>query len=131
LVQLVQNRTIIDFERVNLVQLVQFFCSSFTYLYIILRETPKCFESKGIKVGVIIAETKDKVREKYINDLRIGQLDGLISIEILTAGFDEPLISCVIFATATKSWKKYIQCAGRGIRLMGLNISESIAFLIM
>ena len=54
-------------------------------------------------------------------------MQGLISIEILTAGFDEPSVSCVIMATATKSWKKYIQCAGRGIRLLGNTIDESIA----
>jgi len=84
------------------------------------------FEKQGVKVGIITADTKDKQRDKLINDLRLKNISGLISIEILTAGFDEPLVSCVIFATATKSWKKYIQCAGRGIRLLGLNISESI-----
>lgn len=91
------------------------------------KELAECFINKGIKVGVITAETKDKQREKLIKDLHNGIIKGLISIEILTAGFDEPLVSCVIFATATKSWKKYIQCAGRGIRLIGLNINESIA----
>jgi hypothetical protein len=56
-----------------------------------------------------------------------GELKGLLSIEILTAGFDDPTVSCIIFATVTKSWKKYIQCAGRGIRLLGNSIEESIA----
>lgn len=85
------------------------------------------FESNGIKVGVITATTKEKERDKLILDLKNNTIKGLLSIEILTAGFDEPLVSCIILGTGTKSWRKYIQCAGRGIRLLGLNITESIA----
>ncbi len=84
------------------------------------------FESNGIKVGVIIATTKEKERDKLILDLKNKDIKGLLSIEILTAGFDEPLVSCIILGTGTKSWRKYIQCVGRGIRLLGMNIAESI-----
>jgi len=89
-------------------------------------ELHKVFTECGIKTGIITASTKEKERDKLISDLKLGNIKGLISIEILTAGFDEPLVSCVILATGTKSWKKYIQCAGRGIRLLGLSIEESI-----
>lgn len=86
----------------------------------------KSFTEQGIKTEIISAKTKDKNREKYIEQLRKKEIQGLISIEILTAGFDEPLVSCIIMATATMQWKKYIQCAGRGIRLIGQTIEESI-----
>jgi hypothetical protein len=59
-------------------------------------------------------------------DYKLGKLHGLINIEILTAGFDEPTLSCVILACPTKSWKKYIQCCGRGIRLNGDSYEKSV-----
>jgi superfamily II DNA or RNA helicase len=89
-------------------------------------ELKKVFEFHNINTEIIDADTSTKDRERSIYDLQKGYLQGLISIEILTAGFDEPSVSCVIMATATKSWKKYIQCAGRGIRLLGHTIDESI-----
>lgn len=83
------------------------------------------FSKKNIKVQIISAKTTSTNRELYLNQLKNGIIKGLISIEILTAGFDEPSLSCVIFATATAQWKKYIQCAGRGIRLNGFDFETS------
>lgn len=87
----------------------------------------KMFERSGTPVGIISAETKVSDRKVLMQMFASGELKGLLSIEILTAGFDDPTVSCIIFATVTKSWKKYIQCAGRGIRLLGNSIEESIA----
>lgn len=80
-----------------------------------------------IPVAIITADTKKTDREEYIADFKKGVLKGLISIEILTAGFDEPSLSCVILATKMSAWKKYIQCCGRGLRLFGNSMQESIA----
>jgi superfamily II DNA or RNA helicase len=90
-------------------------------------ELYKVFTDNEIKVGIITATTKEKERDKLISDLKNKAISGLISIEILTAGFDEPLVSCIMLAMKTMQWKKYIQCAGRGIRLNGLSIEESIS----
>lgn len=76
---------------------------------------------------IISADVPEKKREQILSDFKGGKIKGLISIEILTAGFDEESLSCVIFATATRQWKKYIQCVGRGLRLFGQSIKESIA----
>jgi superfamily II DNA or RNA helicase len=85
-----------------------------------LKKTFKCSE-------IISADVPEKKREQILSDFKIGKIKGLISIEILTAGFDEESLSCVIFATATMQWKKYIQCIGRGLRLFGQSIEESIS----
>jgi superfamily II DNA or RNA helicase len=90
-------------------------------------ELKKSFYNQGIKTEIISSSTLKKNRYKYINQLRKKEIQGLISIEILTAGFDEPQVDCVIMATATMQWKKFVQCAGRGIRLLGQNIEESIS----
>ena len=89
-------------------------------------ELEKLFLNSLIAVRTISADTKEKDRQLYLKQIKTGELLGLISIEILTAGFDEPKISCVILANPTKAWKKYIQCCGRGIRLIGNTIEESI-----
>jgi superfamily II DNA or RNA helicase len=85
------------------------------------------FESRQIHTDVISADTSKKERERILKDFAEGRIKGLLSIEILTAGFDDPTVKCVILATGTKAWSKYIQCCGRGIRLMGGIIGESIA----
>ena len=76
------------------------------------------FNRNGINTEVITADTTEKKRELILEKLQIGTLQGVVNIEILTAGFDEPSISCVILATPSKSWRKFIQCCGRGIRIM-------------
>lgn len=89
-------------------------------------ELELAFRTKGVIVSTINADTPDQARVKMLSDYKKGLLQGLINIEILTAGFDEPTLSCVILACPTKSWKKFIQCCGRGIRLNGNSIEESI-----
>ena len=85
------------------------------------------FFSKGILTDVITSNTSKKQRELIYKRFADGETKGLISIEILTAGFDDPTVKCVILASPTKQWKKYIQCCGRGIRLLGRDIKESIS----
>lgn len=89
-------------------------------------ELQKEFELNGIVTDVITADTNPTNRKLIYERYKNGTSKGLISIEILTAGFDDPTVQCVILACPTKSWKKYIQCCGRGIRLLGHTIEESI-----
>ena len=83
------------------------------------------FSKKGISVCTINADTHERDRKRYLAEYKSGKITGIINIEILTAGFDEPSLSCIILACPTKSWKKFIQCCGRGIRLHGNSIEES------
>lgn len=85
------------------------------------------FTANGISNDVITADTSAKERERILRDYEDGKIKGLLNIEVLTAGFDSPTISCVLLACPTKSWRKYIQCCGRGIRLNGRDMAESIA----
>ena len=85
------------------------------------------FAKQGIKVDLITASVSPKKRIEIFERYKNGITKGIISIEILTAGFDDPTVKCVIMASPTKAWKKFIQCCGRGIRLLGQTIEESIA----
>ena len=86
------------------------------------------FSKKGISVCTINADTHERDRRRYLAEYKSGKITGIINIEILTAGFDEPSLSCIILACPTKSWKKFIQCCGRGIRLHGNSIEESTLY---
>lgn len=89
-------------------------------------ELDSAFNLARVIVRTIKADTSETERLRIISDYNAGRIQGLINIEILTAGFDDPSIGCVILACPTKSWKKFIQCCGRGIRLNGQSMEESI-----
>lgn len=85
------------------------------------------FDRMGIQTEVISARTSEKKRKDILERYGRNEVRGLLSIEILTAGFDDQTVKCVILATVSKSWRKYIQMCGRGIRLWGQSITESIS----
>jgi superfamily II DNA or RNA helicase len=89
-------------------------------------ELNKAFNAAGIRTEMIVSGVSDADRSKIFHRYENGHTKGIINIEILTAGYDEPTIGCVILACPTKSWKKYIQCCGRGLRMIGQSMSESV-----
>jgi len=118
------NKSIIE-KYIELGEQRKFICFGVNKLHCF--ELQKEFELKGIITDVITADTSKKNRDLIYERYAKGISKGLISIEILTAGFDDPTVKCVIIACPTKSWKKYIQICGRGIRLLGKTIEESIS----
>jgi len=53
---------------------------------------------------------------QIIEEYRNNKFQVIISVEMLVAGFDVTDISCVVFATSTKSKMKWCQGVGRGLR---------------
>lgn len=81
------------------------------------------FCKSGIKAKYLLSEKfpdTDKLysgkREDVINDVRGGQIQILISVEMASTGLDIPEIDGVILDFSTKSYTKYLQCLGRGCR---------------
>src|SRR6185503_920850 len=58
---------------------------------------------------------------------REGAFQYLVNCEVLTEGFDDPGIECVVLARPTMSVALLIQMIGRGTRLLGLTYAESCA----
>jgi superfamily II DNA or RNA helicase len=85
------------------------------------------FAKRGIITEIISADTSKRNRKIILDKFANREIDGLLSIEILTAGFDDPSVKCVILTTRTKAWRKYVQMCGRGIRLLGRSLEESIS----
>lgn len=83
------------------------------------RSLEKEFKKQGINAREINGYMKkdgDDGAEQILKDFRDNKFDILISVEMLVKGFDVEDISCVVFATATKSIMKLIQATGRGLR---------------
>lgn len=74
------------------------------------------FNESGIPCAHVDAYTQQEEREEYYKKLNEGELTGLSSVGVLSKGFDETSVSCVILAYVTKSLTKYIQTVGRGLR---------------
>ncbi len=75
------------------------------------------FNDFGIPASVVTGKTSTDDRKQMYSDLRNGVIKILVSIQVLTEGFDEPCVQCIIMARPTKSRSLYVQCVGRGARL--------------
>jgi superfamily II DNA or RNA helicase len=65
----------------------------------------------------VIGDTDPEERHGIYQRLRQGQLDAIVSCLVLTEGFDEPSVDCVVLARPTKSKVLFLQAIGRGLRL--------------
>lgn len=71
----------------------------------------------GVKSEVIHGGLGDDERAAVLDRHRAGVTQVLCNCMILTEGYDDPTISCVVIARPTKSKGLYIQMAGRGLRV--------------
>ncbi len=72
------------------------------------------FQSLGIRAETIDGKTKD--REQLLERFRNGDVQVLTNYGVLTEGFDDPGVSCILMARPTTSALVYTQCVGRGLR---------------
>ena len=74
------------------------------------------FNDSGIKAGIITGEMKNNDRDQVINDLSNGSIQVLVSVDVVSEGFDLPIIGCAILLRPTKSEGLYMQQVGRILR---------------
>lgn len=70
----------------------------------------------GIPAAAITSDTPREAREDYFTGFRAGEVKVLVSVNVLTAGFDSPNVNCIIMPHRTASPTVYIQRVGRGLR---------------
>ncbi len=75
------------------------------------------FSTAGVPVGMVEGNTPLEERKRLYKALRSGEIRVLCNVLVLTEGFDEPKIDCIIMARPTQSRALYVQCIGRGLRL--------------
>lgn len=77
------------------------------------------FNECGIPCLTVSGEMDISVRRETVNKFKTGEVRIITNCMILTEGFDDPGVECVIMARPTKSNVLYSQMLGRGIRLFG------------
>lgn len=105
-------------------------------------ELTKYFESCGIKVRYLHSDIDTLVRMEIIRDLRLGEFDVLVGINLLREGLDIPEVSLVGILDADKegflrSERSLIQTMGRAARnsegkviLYAYKITKSMEYAI-
>lgn len=76
----------------------------------------EAFQEAGIPTAVIHGQLPREERRLILKKLHAGDIRVIWNCAVLTEGFDEPSISCVIAARPTKSAPLYQQMIGRGLR---------------
>ena len=74
------------------------------------------FRDGGIPAEALDGATPLEHRRAILPRLNSGETRACMNVGVLTEGFDEPSVDCVIVATPTRSQVKYAQAVGRGLR---------------
>lgn len=75
------------------------------------------FLSAGINCEHVDGTTPPDERTAILARFKAGLTQVLCNVGIVTTGYDEPSVSCIIVNRATKSLPLFLQMAGRGSRL--------------
>lgn len=75
------------------------------------------FRGAGLAAEALDGSTPTPERHAILDRLHTGETNIVCNVGVLTEGFDEPSVSCIILAAPTKSRGKYTQIVGRGLRL--------------
>lgn len=75
------------------------------------------FNEAGIPAASVSAKTDVGVRRDMIRRFREGRILVLVNVDLFDEGFDVPACDVVIMARPTASLNKYLQMAGRAMRI--------------
>lgn len=79
-------------------------------------ETAEAMQDRGIAAEALDGTTPLDERRAILGRLRTGETRAVANCGVLTEGFDEPSVDCILIARPTKSRPLYTQMIGRGTR---------------
>lgn len=74
------------------------------------------FRDYGVRASPISGQTPHEERHELEHQFHTGEIQVLCNCYLLTEGYDEPAIDCILLARPTQSQSFYIQMVGRGTR---------------
>ncbi len=77
--------------------------------------TPEDMTQLGVRAVAIDGKTQN--RESLLKAFQKGEIDVITNYGVLTEGFDDPTVECILMARPTTSPLVYNQCIGRGLRI--------------
>jgi superfamily II DNA or RNA helicase len=78
--------------------------------------TAEAFQNAGVPAEIISANTPLEERRAMLRRFAKGELRVLCNVAVLTEGFDDPEVSCIVMARLTRSRALFAQIVGRGSR---------------
>lgn len=80
------------------------------------KDLADAFNDSGISSKAVYGEMDKEERSKSLQDFKDGKYQVLTNCMLLTEGFDERAVDCVIMGRPTKSVSLFTQMVGRGTR---------------
>lgn len=80
------------------------------------KRTAAALQAEGVAAEWLSGDLPTKERREILKRLKTGETQVVVNCMVLTEGFDEPTVECVVVARPTKSRSLYIQMIGRGTR---------------
>jgi superfamily II DNA or RNA helicase len=74
------------------------------------------FARSGVVAGYLDGNTPLQERDRILDQLKRGVIEVLVNVGVLTEGWDQPEVQCIVLARPTKSFGLYRQIVGRGLR---------------
>ena len=78
--------------------------------------TQEEFLRRGVAAGLVHGNTPMEERRKLLADFAAGRVQVVCNCAVLTEGYDEPSIGCIVIARPTRNQGFYTQMVGRGTR---------------
>jgi len=75
------------------------------------------FSARGVRAALLHSQLPREQRFKNLTGFRTGEIDLLISIEMLNEGIDVPDVNLIAFMRVTHSRRIFLQQLGRGLRI--------------
>lgn len=91
---------------------VLIFASTIKHCEEVLQSLPKG------EACLITGKTPDTERIKLIDQIKAGKIKYTVNMNVLTTGFNAPIIDHVVFLRPTSSPVLWVQAIGRGVRLL-------------
>ena len=79
-------------------------------------ELVDAFQCAGVEAAHIDGTTPERDRRQLLAALRAGDLQVLCNCDVLSEGFDEPLVGCVLLLRRMTAVRLYVQQVGRALR---------------
>lgn len=72
----------------------------------------------GVNAHVVTGDTEPEFRRQILDDFKMRRVQCIVSMDVLTTGFDAPVVDIVAIVRPTMSTSLYVQIVGRGMRLL-------------
>ena len=75
------------------------------------------FRAYGVEAQTVTGQTPLEKRRAMLKAFARGEIPVITNCQVLTEGFDDPAVDCLLLARPTASKALYVQMVGRGLRL--------------